>query len=70
MEAKDCKTNADYVKLLLEGVQDGTYNVVGYTSAWLKSGKSNTRKVTVTIEDLHFDKKGRRVKPEGWHGRR
>jgi hypothetical protein len=67
-KAKDCKTKADFVKFLLQGVDDGTFNVVGYTSAWMKNGQSNIRKMTITIEDLHFDKKGRRIKPEEWHG--
>lgn len=64
MLSGNMKTKDDEVLYLIQEILTGDYKVAGYTSEWPKRGPANRRKMTIIIEDTHFDRWGHRVKPE------
>lgn len=55
-------TRDEAVIYLLQGVQDGTLKVLGYSSEWLSRGPGNLRKMVITVQDTRFDENGKRRK--------
>jgi hypothetical protein len=48
--------------ILMNGIQDETLVVLGYSSDWLSKGPGNVRKVVLTLQDTRFDVHGVRIK--------